>query len=63
MPSVMGKQRKTKWEKKPKCGCVKATLPKFGKAMVRCTKHRGKPTKTDRRLCYFDEAGMVRLET
>jgi len=62
MHSVMDKQRKAKWEKKEKCGCVKARLPRAGKLMIRCTKHRGKPTKTDRRLCYFDDTGMVRAE-
>ena len=50
---------KTKWGKKP-CGCVKTTLPRAGKVAIRCTKHRGKPSK--RTLCYFDDAGMVRAE-
>jgi len=50
---------KTQWEKKP-CGCVKTTLPRAGKVAIRCTKHRGKPSK--RTLCYFDDAGMVRAE-
>ena len=49
---------KTQWEKKP-CGCVKTTLS-IGKVAIRCTKHRGKPSKC--RLCYFDDAGMVRAE-
>lgn len=62
MPSVMDKIKKVKWEKREKCGCVKATLPKSGKVMIRCAKHRGKPTKTDRKLCYFDDAGQVKLE-
>ena len=62
MPSVMDKPRKVKWEKREKCGCVKATLPKTGKVTIRCTKHRVKPTKTDRTLCYFDDAGQVQRE-
>lgn len=62
MPRSMDKTRKVKWEKRAKCGCVKATLPQAGKVMVRCTKHRGKPTKSDRTLCYFDDAGQVCAE-
>jgi hypothetical protein len=62
MPSVMDKPRKVKWEKREKCGCVKATLPRTGKVMIRCARHRGKPTKTDRTLCYFDDVGMVHVE-
>jgi hypothetical protein len=58
----MAKKGKVKWEKRAKCGCVKATLPRSGKVMIRCTKHRGRPTKTDRTLCYFDENGQVKLE-
>lgn len=50
---------KTQWEKKA-CGCVKTELPRAGKVAIRCTKHRGKPSK--RRLCYLDDAGMVRAE-
>lgn len=47
---------KSPWQIKP-CGCVKATLPRAGKVAIRCTKHRGKPSK--RRLAYFDDAGVV----
>lgn len=59
----MDKQRRPKWEKSEKCGCVKARLPRAGKVTIRCRKHRGRPTKTDQRLCYFDDAGMVRTES
>jgi hypothetical protein len=58
----MEKMPKVKWEKREKCGCVKARLPRAGKLTIRCERHRGKPTKTDRRLCYFDGAGQVRVE-
>jgi len=52
---------KTRWDKKP-CGCVKANLTSAGKVMVRCTKHRGKPSKRGRMLGYFDEQGQVCAE-
>lgn len=51
---------KPKWERKP-CGCIKTDLPRAGKVMVRCTKHRGKPSK--RTLAYFDPDGIVKLES
>src|SRR5574343_1109305 len=51
---------KTKWNRKP-CGCVKAELPLSGRVMIRCTKHRGKPSK--RALAYFDADGIVRRDT
>lgn len=57
MPNGMAK---FKWEKREKCGCVKARLPRAGRVAIRCIKHRGKPSK--RRLCYFDDAGMVCAE-
>lgn len=60
MPSVMEKKRKAKWKRKP-CGCVKTELT-IGKVMVRCIRHRGKPTKSDRLLCYFDDAGIINWE-
>ena len=50
---------KPKWERQP-CGCVKANLPSSGKVMVRCTAHRGKPSK--RLLAHFDEQGIVRKD-
>lgn len=50
---------KPKWERKP-CGCVKAELPAAGRVMIRCGRHRGKPSK--RELCYFDADGIVRRE-
>lgn len=53
--------KKTQWDRKS-CGCVKTTLPRVGKVAIRCAKHRGKPAKTGRTLCYFDDAGMVRSE-
>ena len=43
------------WEPKA-CGCVKARLS-IGKVMIRCERHRGKPSK--RLLCHFED-GMVR---
>jgi hypothetical protein len=46
------------WKQKP-CGCVKADLPQSGKVMIRCERHRGKPSK--RLLCHFEE-GMVRRD-
>ena len=48
---------KAKWERRD-CGCVKANLPRSGKVMVRCTKHRGKLSK--RVLAHFDADGIVR---
>lgn len=60
MPSGMAKKRRTKWRRKA-CGCVKATLS-VGPVLVRCTKHRGKPAKDGRVLCYFDGDGLVRPE-
>jgi hypothetical protein len=50
---------KPKWERQD-CGCVKANL-RSGKFMVRCTQHRGKPSK--RTPAYFDADGIVRRET
>jgi hypothetical protein len=50
---------KSRWDKKP-CGCVKTKLPRAGRVVIRCTKHRGKPSR--RTLAYFDENGQVRLE-
>ena len=44
--------------KRRECGCVKADLPRLGRIMIRCKRHRGKPTKK-RLLCHFEE-GMVR---
>lgn len=58
MTCRMSKQSKAKWEKKT-CGCVKTKLS-VGKVIIRCDRHRGKPSKT-RVLCYWDE-GQVRLE-
>lgn len=58
--SSMEKKRKPKWERKP-CGCVKTELS-IGKVLVRCTRHRGKPSKSGRVLCYFDDAGIVQRE-
>lgn len=55
----MAKKRKTEWERK-ECGCVKTNLPRSGRVMIRCTKHRGKPSK--RELAYFDADGIVRKE-
>ena len=49
---------KPKWERKP-CGCVK-TQVSMGKVMVRCIKHRGKPSKSGRLLAHFDDDGIVR---
>lgn len=50
---------KPRWDKKP-CGCVKTNLS-IGRVMIRCTKHRDKPSK--RALCYFDEDGIVRRDS
>lgn len=50
---------KPKWEREP-CGCVKTDLPSTGRVMIRCPKHRGKPTK--RLACYFDEHWIVQRE-
>jgi len=47
------------WDRKP-CGCVKTELPRAGRVMIRCDKHRGKLSK--RTLAYFDE-GVIRLES
>ena len=47
------------WKRKP-CGCIKADLPRAGKVSIRCSRHRGKPSK--RLLCYFGEDGIVRRE-
>ena len=49
-------------EKKPKCKCWKTKLPLSGRVVVRCEKHRGKPSKSGRLVCYFDEDGIVRRE-
>lgn len=48
----------TRWKRKP-CGCVKTTLS-IGKVVIRCSRHRGKPSK--RLACYFDEQGIVQRE-
>ena len=48
---------KPKWEKR-ECGCVKANLTRAGRVMIRCERHRGKPSK--RALAHFDENGIVR---
>ena len=50
-------------EKKPKCKCWKTTLPLTGRVVVRCEKHRGKPSKSGRLVCYLDEDGIVRRDT
>lgn len=62
MHSVMEKKKKAKWERKP-CGCVKTTLPQAGRVLIRCERHRGKPAKGERTLCYWDEHGLVQRET
>lgn len=36
------------------CGCVKMNLPRAGKIIVRCERHRGKPSKK-RLVCHFEE--------
>lgn len=47
---------KPRWNRKP-CGCVKTEL--LGeRVMIRCSRHRGKPSK--RALLHFDEDGIVR---
>ena len=53
--------KKSKWDRKP-CGCVKTTLPQYGRVVIRCTKHLGRPAKVGRTLCYFDEHGQVKAE-
>lgn len=50
-----------RWKRKP-CGCVKADLPRAGRVSIRCSRHRGKPSKK-RVLAYFDADGIVRAET
>ena len=52
---------KARWNRKD-CGCTKGNLPRAGRVMVRCSRHRGKPCKDDRVLCYFDGDGIVRKE-
>lgn len=47
---------KRRWDRKP-CGCVKANLPRAGRVMIRCERHRGKPSK--RVLAHWED-GMVR---
>lgn len=47
---------KPKWEKAT-CGCTKANLTNAGRVMIRCSRHKGKPSK--RVLCHFED-GMVR---
>lgn len=55
----MAKKRKPpQWDKKP-CGCINTELPGVGKAVIRCERHRDKPSKK-RVVCYFDESGLVR---
>lgn len=60
MHSGMANKSKSKWKRKP-CGCVKTTLS-IGPVLVRCVKHRGKPAKDGRVLCYFDDDGQVRQQ-
>lgn len=60
MPIGMAKTRKPQWERKP-CGCVKTRLS-VGRVLVRCRKHRGKPTDSGRLLCYFDDDGLLKRE-
>ena len=43
MPSAMSKKRQAKWERKESCRCTKADLPQFGRVLIRCAEHRGKP--------------------
>lgn len=50
---------KPKWEKQ-ECGCIKANLTSAGRVMIRCSRHRGKPSK--RELCYFGEGTIVTKE-
>lgn len=58
----MGKTRKLKWKKEPcACGCVKTELA-IGRVVIRCTRHRGKPSKGGRIVCYFDDDGIVQRE-
>lgn len=55
----MARRRKQpKWDRKP-CGCVKTRLA-GKKAVIRCTRHRDKPSKRD--VYYFDGDGIVRAE-
>ena len=58
----MTKQRKAKWERQTSCRCTKADLPRFGRVLIRCETHRGKPAKSERVLCYWDADGIVRRE-
>lgn len=61
MPSVMTRLRKAKWEKKT-CGCVKTELGSpLQQVIIRCERHRGKPSKSGRALCYWAD-GQVRRE-
>jgi hypothetical protein len=48
---------RSRWDKKS-CGCVKTKLPSVGKVVIRCERHRDKPSKK-RLVCYFDEQGIV----
>lgn len=50
-----------KWNRRP-CGCVKTSLPKAGKVLIHCSKHRGRPEKEGRLVCYFDDDRIVRVE-
>lgn len=54
----MAKKRKPEWKRR-KCGCVKTELPSVGKVVIRCDRHRDKPSKK-RVVCYFDDQGIVR---
>lgn len=54
----MAKKNKLEWERK-RCGCVKTELPVTGKVLIRCERHRDKPYKGKRTLCYFDDQGIV----
>ena len=52
------KAKSPPWDRKP-CGCVKAKLPQVGKVLIRCERHRDKPYKGKRVLCYWDDSGLV----
>jgi hypothetical protein len=45
------------WEQKD-CGCVKARLERAGRVLIRCERHREKPSRK-RLVCHFED-GMVR---
>lgn len=54
-----GRVLKGRWRRKP-CGCVRAVLPQSGRVGIRCERHRFKPAKRGRTLCYFGPDGIVR---